>query len=130
MVFDTVFSVRQGTHLVARLGQNTIVFRAAFFGTRFAAAGAVSVEVAGDGQQHLVNQGGDRSGFIFDSAGGVGKLADGIQAAFKGDAIEIDIMSEGGLLHDAADEIIRDKMHPQFAFDQKGVSPTQALMWD
>ena len=62
------------------------------------------VGIAGDGQEHFLNEGGDWSGFVFGTACSVGELAHGIQAAFEGEALEVDVVGEGGLLHDATDD--------------------------
>ncbi len=40
-----------------------------------------------------------------------------VQSAFERDALQIDIVCESGLLHEAADEVVSDKMHAEFAFD-------------
>lgn len=75
------------------------------------------IEIAGDGEEHLLNQGREGSRFVFGSGGGVSKLANGIQAAFEGEAFEIHIMGQGSFLHDAANEVAGNKVHMEFAFD-------------
>ena len=117
MFFDADFSMGQVAHFMAWFVEEFKVFWAAFSGARFAAIGAMWIGVAGNGQEHFVNQRGDCSGFVFGSLCGIRELTQGIQAAFEGKAIEIGMVSEGGLLHDTADQVIGHKMHSQFAFD-------------
>ena len=52
-------------------------------------------------------------------------MTQGIQAAFERDAAKINFVGEGGLLHDAADEVVGDEVHAQFAFDHVGGLTTQ-----
>ena len=117
MVFDAGFPVGQGTHFVPGFGEKAVVFWAAFSDAWFAAAGTMWVGIPGDGQEHFINHRRDCSGFVFGPGGGIGELAHGIQAAFEGEPVEIDIVGEGGFLHDAADEVVGDEMHSQLAFD-------------
>ncbi len=51
---------------------------------------------------------------------GVGELAHGVQSSLEGDAAQIDLVSEHGFLHDAANQIIGNSMHAQFALDHVG----------
>lgn len=44
----------------------------------------------------------------------MGELAQGIKATFEGNALQIHIVGEGGLLHHASDEVVGNKVHPQF----------------
>ena len=102
-----------------------VVFGSAFSDARFGSAGAKRVGVPGDGKKHFIDEGGDRPGFIFGPGGGISKLTQGIQAAFERDAAKINFVGEGGLLHDAADEVVGDEVHAQFAFDHVGGLTTQ-----
>jgi len=112
---------------VSGFGQKAVVFWAAFSDARFATAGTKRVGIAGDGQEHFLNEGGDCSGFVFGPACSVGELAHGIQAAFEGEALEVDVVGEGGLLHDATDEVVGDEMHAQFSFDHVGRQAAQHI---
>ena len=106
---------------MAGFGQEAVIFRAAFSGARFTPAWAMRVGITGDGQQHFLNKCGDCSGLVFGPACRIGELAHGVQAAFERKAIEVDVVDEGGFLHDAADEVVGDEMHEQFAFDHERV---------
>lgn len=77
-------------------------------------------KVAGDSQKHFLDNGGEGPGFVFGPGGGIGKLAQRVQSAFEGDAAQIDIVGEGGLLHEAANEVVGDEMHAQFALYHVG----------
>ena len=103
----------------------TVVFGAAFSDARFGSTRAEGIGVSGDGQEHFIDHGGEGSGFVFGPGGGIGKLAEGVQAAFEGETAEIHIVGEGGFLHDAADEIVGDEVHAQFAFDHVGSQAAQ-----
>ena len=96
MVFDAVFPVGQGTHFMPGFGEKAVVFWAAFSDARFAAAGAMWVGIPCDGQEHFIDHRGDCSGFVFGPGGGIGELAHGIQAAFEREALEVNVMDEGG----------------------------------
>ena len=98
-------------------GHEAVVFRAAFSDTRFAAAWAERVGITGDGVQHFIKERGDGPGFVFGPACGVGELAHGIQASFEGEALEVNVVGEGGFLHDPADEVVGDEMLLEFAFN-------------
>lgn len=97
--------------------QEAVIFRAAFSNPRLASVWAKGIRVSGDRPQHIINKGCDGSGLVLGPGGGIGELTQGIQASFEGDAAEIDVVCQGGFLHDTADEIISDEMHAQFAFD-------------
>jgi hypothetical protein len=71
MIFAASFSVREGSHLVAGFGQEAVVFGAAFFDARLGSGGPKRDEIAGDGQQHIVNERGNGAGFSESSRGGV-----------------------------------------------------------
>jgi len=94
-----------------------VVFWTAFSDARFAPAWPKRVGITSDSQQHLINKCGDCSGLVFGPACGVGELAHGVQAAFEGEALEVDVVGECCFLHDAADEVVGDKMHAQFPFN-------------
>ena len=47
----------------------------------------------------------------------MGELAYGIKATFKRNALQIHIMGECALLHHVSDEVVGNKVHPQFALD-------------
>ena len=115
----------QGTHFKPGSAHDSVVFWAAFFDAGFASTGAMRIEIPGDGQQHFINHCGNGSGFVFGPGRGVGELAHSIQAAFEGDPVEIDIVGEGGFLHDTADEVVGDEMHSQFASDHLRAQATQ-----
>ncbi len=68
----------------------------------------MGIEVTGDGSQHFINHRRDGSWFVFGAGCGIGELAHSIQTAFEGEAPEIDIVCEGGLLHDAANDVVGD----------------------
>ena len=55
MIFDADISVWQGPHFMAGFVHEVIVFWAAFFDPGFASAGAMGIEVSGDGQEHFTN---------------------------------------------------------------------------
>ena len=88
-----------------------------FFDTGFSSSGAKRVEIPRDGQQHFIYHGGDCFRFFLYSAYCVSKLAQGIKATFERNALQIHIVRECGLLHHASDEVVGNKVHPQFAFD-------------
>ena len=127
MNFAADFSVRQGTHFSAGLGQEAVVFWAAFFDAGFGSIRAQRNEIAGDGQEHFVNESGDGSGFGFSADGGVCELAQSVEGAFEGESGDGNIMGEGGFLHDAADQIVGDEVHAQFAFDHVGREATEDI---
>ena len=103
---------------MTRFGHEAVVFGAAFSDSGFASVGAQRHEIAGDGGEHRVDDGGDGAGFCVGSAGGVGELTDGIQSALEGNAVKSDIVNQSGFLHDATHEIVGNEMHEEFAFDQ------------
>jgi len=98
-------------------GQKAVILWAAFSDAGFAATRAKRDGITGDGQEHFLNKCRDCPGLIFGPTGGVGELAHGIQAAFEGEALEVNVVGEGGLLHHRTDEVVGDEMHAQFAFD-------------
>jgi len=105
--------------LLAGFCHKTVVFGAAFSDAWFAPAGPKGIEVTGDGAKHFLDDGRDDSGFVFDPGCRIGKLTQGVQSAFAGDAAQINIVGEGSLLHEAAEEIVDNEVPAQFAFDHR-----------
>lgn len=44
-------------------------------------------------------------------------MMEGVQTAFEGDADEVSIVDKHGFLHDAADQVVGNEVHAQFALD-------------
>lgn len=118
--FDADFTMGQRSHLVAWLSQKSVIFGAAFSHARLGSAGARGDKVAGDSQEHIIDDSGDGARFVLRACGGIGKLAEGIQNAFEGDPVQVNIMDQGGFLHEAANEVVGYEVHEQFTFDHVG----------
>jgi len=99
--------VWQKPHFATGFCEKTVVFWAAFFGAGFDSIRAKGDKIAGDGQEHFIDESGDDPGFVISPGDGVGKLAQGVQGSLEGDAAQIDVVGEGGLLHEAADKVER-----------------------
>ena len=117
MIFDAHFSMREGPHFFAGFCHQAVVLWATFFDAGFTSSWAKRVEIPCDGQEHVIYHGGDCFWVLLHAAHCVGELAQGIKATFEGNALQIYIVSECGLLHHASDEVVGNKVHPQFAFD-------------
>ena len=105
---------------MTRFCHEAVVFGSAFSDTRFGAKRTMGDNVAGDDEEHLVDESGNRARFVVGPACRIRKMAQGIQAAFEGKANDVGIVCERGFLHDAADEVVSNEMHSQFAFDHMG----------
>ena len=81
------------THLVARFGQQMIVFGAAFFGARFAAKGAQRDLVLSNEKQHSLEQCGLLAWLALGGVEDVGKMAHGVQGAFEAEPAQIDLIA-------------------------------------
>ena len=101
-------------------GEKSVIFWTAFADARFGSIGAKGDEITGDGKEHFIDDSGDGAGFVLGPGEGVGKLAQGVQSAFEGDASQINIVGQGGLLHEASDKVVGDEVHAQFALDHVG----------
>ena len=108
MIFDADFSMGQGARLMAGFRQQAIVFWVSLFDTRVAHVRAKRVGIARDGQQHFIYQCRHGFGLVFGTACCVGELAHGIQAAFEGQAFEVNVVDQCCFLHDTADEVVGD----------------------
>ena len=117
MIFDAHFSMWEGAHFFAGFCHQAVVLCAAFFDAGFTSSWAKRGEIPCYGQEHVIYHGGDCFWFLLHAAHCVGELAQGIKATFEGNALQIHIVSECGLLHHASDEVVGNKVHPQFAFD-------------
>ena len=112
--------MRKRADFPTRFCHEAVVFGSAFSDTRFGAKRTEGDDVACNDEKHFVNESGNRAGLVVGTTCGIGKMAQGIQAAFKGEADEVGIVGERGFLHDAADEVVGNEMHAQFAFDHMG----------
>ena len=119
--------MREGPHVCARFCHQPVVLWAAFFDAGFTSSLAKWSEIARDGQQHVIYHGGVCFWFLLHTAHCMGELAQGIKATFKGNALQIHIVGECGLLHHASDEVAGNKVHPQFAFDHVRGSASQDI---
>ena len=117
MIFEAHFSMREWPHFFAGFCHQAVVLWSAFFDTGFTSSWAKRSEIPRDGQQHVIYHGIDCFWFPFHPAHCMGELAQGIKATFEGNALQIHIVDECGLLHHASDEVVGNKVHPQFAFD-------------
>lgn len=117
----------QRAHFAATLCQEAIVFRAAFSDSWLDPFRAMRNQIGGDEPEHFVNKSGNRSGFVFNSGRGIGKLTQGVQRAFERETAQVHVVRERRLLHEAAYEIVGDEVHPEFAFDHMGRLATQNI---
>lgn len=99
------------------LSQEAVIFRAAFSGARLGAVGTRWDKITSDSQEHVIDDGGDGARFMLHASRSVGKLAQGIQGAFERDTGQVNIVDKGSFLHKAANEVVGDEVHEQFAFD-------------
>lgn len=107
-------------HGFAGLGEELVVFGAAFFGSGFGSVGALGEFVLGNEVEHFQEEAALLAGGF---AGGVedgGPVAEGVEGAFEADAGEGCVVSQGGGLHDMADDIVGDEVHVEFACDHVG----------
>ena len=77
---------------MAGLGEQLVVLGAAFARAGFGAVGAMGEEITGEG----------------------------VEGAFEADAIEGRAVSRGSTVHEGADEIVGDEVHPELALDHVG----------
>ena len=127
MFFDAHFSLWQVAHFFAGFCHQAVVFRTAFFDTRFRSSRAKRGKIICDALQHFIYQGGDRFGSTLQATYCVCELALGIKAAFEGNTLQIHIVGERRLLHYASHEVIGNKVHPEFAFDHVGGAASQDI---
>ena len=117
----------QVAHFFAGFCHQAVVFRTAFFDARFRSSWAKRGKILCDALQHFIYHGGDRFWFALQTTYCMCELAHGIQAAFEGNALQIHIVGERRLLHYASDEVIGNKVHPEFAFDHVGGAASQDI---
>ncbi len=91
-----------------------IVLGSAFLRAGFLSPGAVGNEVVGDEFEHRTQQG---LLFAWHAPQGFearAPMAKGIGCAFETDAGEVDLMADRRLLHQRADQVVRDGVHHDF----------------
>ena len=107
-------------HGFAGLGEEVVVFGAAFFGSGFGSVGAFGEFVHGDEVEHFQEEAALFAGGFACGVEDGGPVAEGVEGAFEADAGEWLVVLQGGGLHDVADDIVGDEVHVEFACDHVG----------
>jgi len=85
--------VRKRADFPTRFCHEAVVFGSAFSDTRFGAKRTEGDDVAGNDEEHFVNESGNRAGLVVGPTCGIGKMA---QRGQRGQAWYIDICKENG----------------------------------
>ena len=58
---------------------------------------------------------------------GIGEMVEAVQRAFEGDSLQVDVVGQGGSLHQGANEIVSDPMHRQLFENHPGGEAAQDI---
>ena len=104
-----------------------IVFWATFASARFAAFGAQWDQIGGDGAKKSIEELGLLTRLAMGGIDGICVMMEAVQRAFEGNALQVDIVGDGGSLHQGANEIVSDPMHRQLFENHLGGEAAQDI---
>ena len=121
MLWSVGFAVGDDFHLVSRVGQKLVVFRAAFAGAGFESSGAAWDGIPGDLGEELVDERGLLARLLRAGVDGLGGVAQGVETALKTQAFQRHIVAVSGFLHQGSDKVVADEMDVEFLLDHRRV---------
>ena len=89
--------------------------------------GAQWDQVGGDGAQESIEELGLFTRLAVSGIDSVCEMVEAVQRAFKGDSLQVDIVGQGGSLHQGANEIVSDPMHRQLFENHPGGEAAQDI---
>ena len=101
-----------------------IVFWATFSSARF---GAQWDQIGGDCPQQSVEELGLFTRLSVSSIDSICEVVETVQRAFEGDSLQVNIVGQGGSLHQSANEIVSDPMHRQLFENHPGGEAAQDI---
>lgn len=119
-IFGGAVSSGEMAHGFSGSCEELVIFWSAFFGAGFGSVGAFGDGVCGDEAEHVQEE---AVLFAGGFAGGIehrSPVAEGVERAFEADAGKWLVVSQGGRLHDMANDIVGDEVHVEFALNHVG----------
>ena len=104
-----------------------IVFWATFSSARFAAFGAQRDQIGGDRAKQSIEELGLFTRLAVRGIDGICVMMEAVQRAFEGNSLQVDIVGQGGSLHQGANEIVSDPMHRQLFENHLGGEAAQDI---